>query len=105
METVKYYVVFYVVENYLGSNLESKEIVMFLSMLYVDNCDGQYANRTQWSRILPEKICCSATHENFLSFLGAFAKFRKATLSFFLSVCLSLRMEQLGSHWTDFDEI
>jgi len=34
-------------------------------------------------------------------FLGAFAKLRKATISFGMSV----RMEQLGSHWTDFHEI
>ena len=31
-------------------------------------------------------------------FLGAFAKLRKATISF-------VRVEQLGSHWTDFHEI
>jgi len=41
--------------------------------------------------------------------LGAFAKLRKATISFVLSVCLSvclpvLRMEQLRSHWTDFHQ-
>ena len=29
---------------------------------------------------------------------------RKATISFVMSVCLSIRMEQLGSYWTDFDE-
>ena len=32
--------------------------------------------------------------------LGAFAELRKATASFV--VCPSARMEQLGSHWTDF---
>jgi hypothetical protein len=37
--------------------------------------------------------------------LGAFAKLRKATISFVRSVRLSIRMEQLGSHWTDFHEI
>jgi hypothetical protein len=41
-------------------------------------------------------------------FLGAFAKLRKTTISFVISVCLSVhpsvRME-LGSHWTDFHEI
>jgi len=36
--------------------------------------------------------------------LGAFVKFRKATTSFVMSVRLSVRMEQLGSHWTDFHE-
>ena len=38
-------------------------------------------------------------------FLGAFAKLRKATVSFVTSVRPSVRMEQLGSHWTDFREI
>jgi hypothetical protein len=37
-------------------------------------------------------------------FSGAFAKLRKATVSFVL-VCLSARMQHLGSHWTDFHEI
>jgi hypothetical protein len=37
-------------------------------------------------------------------FLGAFVKLRKATISFVMSVCLSVRMQQLGSHWQDFDE-
>ena len=35
------------------------------------------------------------------SFLGAFAKLRKAAVSFVMSV----RMEQLVHHWTDFHEI
>jgi hypothetical protein len=34
-------------------------------------------------------------------FLGAFAKFGKATISFAMSV----RLEQIGFHWTDFHEI
>ena len=46
--------------------------------------------------------------------LGAFAQLRKATISFMsvrLSVCLSpfvrpsVCMEELGSHWTVFDQI
>ena len=45
----------------------------------------------------------------FWSFLGTFAKLRKATIfivmSACLSVCPSVHMEQLGSHWTDFHEI
>jgi hypothetical protein len=35
-------------------------------------------------------------------FLGAFAKLRKATVSFIMPVHPSARMEQLGSQWTDF---
>jgi len=38
-------------------------------------------------------------------FLGAFAKFRKATVSFIMSVLPFVRMDQLGSHWTDCREI
>jgi len=46
-------------------------------------------------------------------FLGAFAKLRRATISFVMSarppVCLlarqSVHMELLYSYWTDFDEI
>jgi hypothetical protein len=37
------------------------------------------------------------------TFLGSFAKWRKENISF-MSVCPSVCMEQLGSHWTDFDE-
>jgi hypothetical protein len=41
-----------------------------------------------------------------VGFLGAFAKLRKATISFdCLSVSPSVRIEKLGSHWTDFHEI
>jgi hypothetical protein len=37
--------------------------------------------------------------------LGPFAKLRKATIIFVLSVRQSVRMEHLDSHWTDFREI
>jgi hypothetical protein len=38
-------------------------------------------------------------------FSEALAKLRKATISFIMSIRLSVRMEQLGSHSTDFHEI
>ena len=41
----------------------------------------------------------------FPSFLGALAKFRKATVSFVMTIPLSVRVKQLGSQWTDFDKI
>ena len=41
----------------------------------------------------------------FCPFVGAFTKLRKANISFVMSVCPTVRMEQLGSHWTDFREI
>ena len=37
--------------------------------------------------------------------LGAFAKFRKITISFIMSVCPSLPKEQLDSHLKAFHEI
>ena len=40
-----------------------------------------------------------------LYLLGAFAKLRKATVSLVMSVRPSVRMGQLGFHWTDFREI
>jgi len=36
--------------------------------------------------------------------LNAIAKLQRVTITL-VSVCLSVRMEQLGSHWTDFHEI
>jgi hypothetical protein len=38
-------------------------------------------------------------------FLGAYAKLQKATISFVISAYPSVRMEQLGSNWTDLYEI
>jgi hypothetical protein len=32
-------------------------------------------------------------------------KLQEVTVSFAMSVCLSVSVEQLGSHWTDFHEI
>jgi len=57
------------------------------------------------------KILWSEQHTCFTPYLGLLAKFRKSTIIFVISVCpivfvsVSLRMEQLGSHWTDFYEI
>jgi hypothetical protein len=39
-----------------------------------------------------------------ISALGELAKLRKTTISFVMSVCLSIRNEQLRFHWTDFHE-
>ena len=40
-----------------------------------------------------------------ISVLGIFAKLRKATIGFVMSAHSSIRMEQLGSNWTDFHEL
>jgi hypothetical protein len=47
-------------------------------------------------------LACLKVHT---TILGAFAKLRKATVSFIMSVCPSVAMEQLDSHWTDFHEM
>jgi hypothetical protein len=39
-----------------------------------------------------------------LQFFGTFSKLRKVTITFVMSVRLSVRIQQLGSHWTGFDE-
>ena len=48
--------------------------------------------------------CCSmSTFTN--HFLHAFTKLQKDTTSYVVSVSLSVRKKQFGSHWTDFHEI
>ena len=42
---------------------------------------------------------------NLLVVLDETTKLRKAIISFVIPVCPSVRMEQLGYHWTDFHEI
>ena len=59
--------------------------------------------------IWPEGLHFFVSGRNVQHFLGAFAKLRKVTVSFVMSVCptvcVSVRVEQLGSHWTDLHEI
>jgi hypothetical protein len=65
----------------------------------------QFATLLELSLIvisLPLRRLQSATVVKFQRFLGAFAKLREATVSFFMSVRLSVIMEQIGSQWTDF---
>ena len=59
-------------------------------------------------------LLSGATHTRtnykcYRGYLGGFAKLRKATITFVMSVCLSVcpyvRMEQIVSHWTGFHEI
>ena len=40
-----------------------------------------------------------------LVFIRRFRKIAKTTVFFVMSVRLSVRMEQLGCHWTDFHKI
>jgi len=59
------------------------------------HCDRQQ-NNNQYSGLRRAEV-----H----AFLGVFAKFPKATISFFKSVRTCVRVEQLDSHWTDLHEI
>ena len=57
----------------------------------VERCCMEWPwNRDAWNGLTP---------------LDSFTKLQKAIVSFVMSVCLSVDMEQLGSHWTDFHEI
>jgi hypothetical protein len=38
-------------------------------------------------------------------FLGMFTKLKRATISFIISICPPVCMEQLGTQWTDYHEI
>jgi hypothetical protein len=55
---------------------------------------------TQTTRITAVKILAEFIYSR-VSFLGASAKLQKATITF-KSVCPSVRMEQLVSHWKNF---
>jgi hypothetical protein len=50
-------------------------------------------------------ISCGASYTTSRLYVGASAKLRKATVSFVMSVCLSVRMKQLDFHLTDVYEI
>jgi hypothetical protein len=74
----------------------------------------QYSSATfAFIPITKNKTRFSKTFLQWFYFSGAFAKWRKATRSFVVSVCLPVclslspyvRMEQLGTHRTDWHEI
>jgi len=51
---------------------------------------------------MPEAHVDPHTYSMLISLLlGAFAKLRKTTICFVMRACPSVRMEQLGFHWTD----
>jgi hypothetical protein len=59
------------------------------------------ASRTFGATNFSENVGLCFAH----TLLGAFAEFWRATVSFVVYVRPSVRMEQLGSRWTDFHEI
>ena len=50
-------------------------------------------------------LCTEADSASKKSILRAFAKLRKATASFLMSVCPSFRIEHLGPHWKNFHKL
>jgi hypothetical protein len=65
-------------------------------------------NKVSWLSLVPRCKCGDSADYiimDYDSFLDAVANLRKATISFVVCVCLSVRMEQLGFHRTDFREI
>jgi len=58
-----------------------------------------------WRMWLCQCLKLSLIESIFLQFLGVFAKLLKATISFVLSIRLSVHVEQLGSMWMDFQEV
>jgi len=64
--------------------------------------------KSEWNCTPVRKMCTCSPRVNFM-FLGAFAKLRKASICFVMSVCLSVcpfvRTDQIGNQWSDFHEI
>ena len=58
--------------------------------------------KPKYSALLPSFETC---HDFSDVLIGAFLRLRKTTISFVMSPCPFVRMEQLGFHWTDFHEI
>jgi hypothetical protein len=87
-----------------------------LHSLYLNkkSCNWKDRMTTGVSYMMPVMLCISKYMWLMFCFPvfilpGAYAKFRRATISFAMSVSpsahMSVRMEQLDSHWTDFHEI
>jgi hypothetical protein len=70
-------------------------------------CTGRSNSTVPAKHIASYRLCLTLVSSYVTrdtAFLVAFGKLRKATTSCVMSVLLSVRMEQLGSNWTDFHE-
>ena len=70
-------------------------------MIYVDNVEPSYGSRySDWNMNWTIQVLNRGRSKS------VFRHFRKiAKRDYWLHVCPSVRMEHLGSHWTDFHEI
>ena len=91
-----------------------KMTTTFLRNLWKESGDSVTVRRTSGPCAVCTQYCTLSVLNQMVTgvitdiiktFLGALAKFLKATVSFVMSVCLSVRVEQLGCHWTGFHEI
>jgi len=100
-------------------------LVKFLHMNPVNSVKQKIGSTTLWLHfcIISYTVCCilniAPTYSykllnrtagivqimKFYWFLGTVTGLREATMSFVMSVCPSVRIKQLGSHWTDFREL
>jgi len=82
-----------------GSNPSANQSLPFLYL-----CDDglRMAVGRNMLRDSGKKDSFDNTTDGICLFLRAFPKLRKATVGFVMSVCPSVRMERLGSHWKDY---
>ena len=71
------------------------------------SCQFNVEIKNEWSYAAILPTCLHGVEIDRFKFLGQFAKFRKAAISFVMPFCPSvrpsvLRMKQLDSHWTGF---
>jgi hypothetical protein len=64
-----------------------------------------FVTHTRYIVVVVHTVTTTGKYKVVLLFFYAFAKLRKATISLVMSVCPSVRMEQLDFHWTDYNEI
>ena len=88
--------------------------ILTVIQTYHTHCMGCWDYRLTWILVPPSRPTSEVREHNenitlrraCYRFIGAFAKLRKANISFDMSVRLSIcPHRQLGSHWTDFHEI
>ena len=84
----------------MSLNISKSDNACYLHFLFYTNLSDCNSS-SDWQR-----ICICNKRKNWLgiNFYAPSYYSRKATISFVMSVRPSVRIEQLGSHWTDFDE-
>jgi hypothetical protein len=69
------------------------------------NWDTHMTRQCGYGHTFCQNVVYTHTKKKMLLLTRCARELQKATVSFVMSVRLSVRMEQLGSHWTDFNEI